>query len=199
MKKINILPNIQELTLEDVSEPLTDYLNTSAILWIQDIRYSTDKLNDIFEAISHRAEKSEEVLPLSGSQLTTGRYLLGKIPDFRLIEFGARSFYPNSRVITFNTTPQPAFNKNFNLLAEDLLSITAERYKNYIISDNEKQIERLTSIFHDINHRITFTPLLKTLHEGFIDRDLKIKCYTDHQLFERFHKYTLQNYFTNRA
>ncbi len=98
LEKINILPNIQELTLEDVSEPLTDYLDSSAILWIQDIRYSTDKLNDIFEAISHRAEKSEEIVPLSGSQLTTGRYLLGKIPDFRLIEFGARSFYPDSRV-----------------------------------------------------------------------------------------------------
>jgi transcription-repair coupling factor (superfamily II helicase) len=199
LEKINILPNIQELTLEDVSEPLTDYLDSSAILWIQDIRYSTDKLNDIFEAISHRADKGEEIVFLSSGQLTTGRYLLGKIPDFRLIEFGARGFYPDSTVITFNTTPQPAFNKNFNLLAEDLLALTKGGYKNYIISDNEKQIERLTSIFHDINQNIRFTPLLKTLHEGFIDRDLLISCYTDHQIFERFHKYTLQNYFSNRG
>ncbi len=199
LEKINILPNIQELTLEDVSEPLTDYLDSSAILWIQDIRYSTDKLNDIFDAISHRADKGEDIVPLSGGQLTTGRYLLGKIPDFRLIEFGPRSFYPDSKVITFNTTPQPAFNKNFNLLADDLLELTAGGYKNYIISDNEKQIERLTSIFHDINSNIRFTPLLKTLHEGFLDRDLLISCYTDHQVFERFHKYTLQNYFSNRG
>ena len=130
LEKINILPNIQELTLEDVSEPLTDYLDSSAILWIQDIRYSTDKLNDIFEAISHRADKGEEIVFLSGGQLTTGRYLLGRIPDFRLIEFGARGFYPDSAVITFNTTPQPAFNKNFNLLAEDLLALNAGGYKN---------------------------------------------------------------------
>jgi transcription-repair coupling factor (superfamily II helicase) len=199
LEKINILPNIQELTLEDVSEPLTDYLDTSAILWIQDIRYSTDKLNDIFEAVSKKEDKGEEIVLLPGGQLTTGRYLLGKIPDFRLIEFGARGFYPDSTIITFNTTPQPAFNKNFNLLAEDLLALTAGGYKNYIISDNEKQIERLTSIFHDINRNIRFTPLLKTLHEGFIDRDLLISCYTDHQIFERFHKYTLQNYFSNRG
>ena len=199
LEKISILPNIQELTLEDVSEPLTDYLDSTAILWIQDIRYSTDKLNDIFEGISHRADKGEEMVFLSGGQLTTGRYLLGKIPDFRLIEFGSRGFYPDSTVITFNATPQPAFNKNFNLLAEDLLELSKGGYKNYIISDNEKQIERLTSIFHDINHSIRFTPLLKTLHEGFIDRDLLISCYTDHQIFERFHKYTLQNYFSNRG
>jgi len=199
LEKINILPNIQELTLEDVSEPLTDYLDSSAIIWIQDIRYSTDKLNDIFEAVAKKEDKGEEIVLLSGGQLTTGRYLLGKIPDFRLIEFGARSFYPDSTVITFNTTPQPAFNKNFNLLAEDLVALTAGGYKNYIVSDNEKQIERLTSIFHDINHNIRFTPLLKTLHEGFIDRDLFISCYSDHQIFERFHKYTLQNYFSNRG
>jgi transcription-repair coupling factor (superfamily II helicase) len=199
LEKINILPNVQELTLEDVSEPLTDYLDSSAILWIQDIRYSTDKLDDIFEAVSKKADKGEEIVFLSGSQLTTGRYLLGKIPDFRLIEFGARGFYPDCTIVTFNTTPQPAFNKNFNLLAEDLLALTAGGYKNYMISDNEKQIERLTSIFHDINRNIRFTPLLKTLHEGFIDRDLLISCYTDHQVFERFHKYTLQNYFSNRG
>jgi transcription-repair coupling factor (superfamily II helicase) len=199
LEKINILPNIQELTLEDVSEPLTDYLDSSAILWIQDIRYSTDKLNDIFDALAKKEDKGEEIVLLSGGQLTTGRYLLGKIPDFRLIEFGARSFYPDSTVIAFNTTPQPAFNKNFNLLADDLLALTAGGYKNYIISDNEKQIERLSSIFHDINLNIRFTPLLKTLHEGFIDRDLLISCYTDHQIFERFHKYTLQNYFSNRG
>ena len=67
------------------------------------------------------------------------------------------------------------------------------------LSDSEKQIERLTSIFHDINHNIRFIPLLKTLHEGFIDRDLQFCCYTDHQIFERYHKYTLQNYFSNRG
>ena len=65
--------------------------------------------------------KSEEVLPLTENQLTTGHYLISKLPEFRMVEFGSRSFYPDSTQYTFNTTPQPAFNKNFNLLAEDLL------------------------------------------------------------------------------
>jgi transcription-repair coupling factor (superfamily II helicase) len=198
-EKINILPNVMELTLEDVSEPLTDYLDASAVLWIYDIRFVTDKLNEIFDSISRRAGKGEEVLPLTTEQLTTGHYLLGKLPEFTLVEFGARSFYTGSISLAFNTSPQPAFNKNFKLLAEDLSTHSENGYKNYIISDNEKQIERLTSIFQDIDRRIRFTALLKTLHEGFIDRDLQITCYTDHQIFERYHKYTLQNYFTNRG
>ena len=77
--------------------------------------------------------------------------------------------------------------------------LTKNEYKNFILSDSEKQIERLTAIFHDINRSIRFHPLLKTLHEGFIDRDLLLCCYTDHQIFERYHKYTLQNYFSNRG
>jgi len=199
LEKISILPNVHELTIEDSGEPITDYLDSATILWIQDIRYITDKLNDIFDNLSHRAGKAEEVLPMESAQLTTGHYLLGKLPEFTLVELGSKSFYPGASPFVFNTVPQPAFNKNFNLLAEDLLSYTESGYKNYIISDSEKQIERLTSIFHDINNHIRFIPLQKTLHEGFIDRDLEIKCYTDHQLFERFHKYTLQNYFTNRG
>ena len=197
--RISILPNVQELKREDVSEPLTDYLDASCVVWISDIRFTADKLNEIYEEISRRAVREEDFLPLTESQLTTGHYLIGKLPEFRVVEFGARSFFPGSLPVVFNTLPQPAFNKNFDLLAEDLLVLSKNEYKNYILSDSEKQIERLTAIFHDINRNIRFQPLLKTLHEGFIDRDLQLCCYTDHQIFERYHKYTLQNYFSNRG
>lgn len=198
LEKISILPNVQELTLEDVSEPLTEYLESSATLWIKDIRYCTDRLNDLYETLSERKE-SEDVVPLSTDQMTTGRYLVSRIPDFNIVELGSRHFYSDSIAVSFNTAPQPAFNKNFNLLADDLLRLTGEGYTNFILSDSEKQIERLTSIFHDINSSIRFTPLLRTLHDGFIDKDLMISAYTDHQIFERYHKYTLHNYFTNRG
>jgi transcription-repair coupling factor (superfamily II helicase) len=198
-EKISILPNVQELTLEDICEPLTDYLDAASVIWISDIRYTTDKLNELYNEVCLRAAKKDEVLPLTENQLTTGHYLLSKLPEFHVVEFGSRSFFPGSRHVGFNTAPQPAFNKNFNLLAEDLLASTHNGNKNYLLSDGEKQIERLTAIFHDINRNIRFQPLLKTLHEGFIDRDLKLCCYTDHQIFERYHKYTLQNYFSNRG
>ncbi len=198
-EKISILPNIQELKSDDISEPLTEYLESSSVVWINDIRFTTEKLNAVYDEISRRSDKNTDIVLLKESHVTTGHYLISKLPDFRIVEFGPRSFYPNSVPVAFNTLPQPAFNKNFNLLADDLLVLTKNEYKNYILSDSEKQIERLTAIFNDINRSIRFTPLLKTLHEGFIDRDLKLTCYTDHQIFERYHKYTLQNYFTNRG
>jgi transcription-repair coupling factor (superfamily II helicase) len=198
-ERISILPNVQELMLEDVSESLTEYLDASAVIWISDIRFTADKLNEIYQEISRRATKNDDILPLTENQLTTGHYILGKLPEFRLVELGSRGFYPGSQLLAFNTAPQPAFNKNFSLLAEDLLALTQSGHRNYILSDSEKQIERLIAIFHDINRHIQFQPLLKTLHEGFIDRDLQLCCYTDHQIFERYHKYTLQNYFTNRG
>ncbi len=197
--RISILPNVQELTLEDISEPLTDYLDNTSVLWISDITFTTARLNEIYDEISRRATKSEEILPLTENQLTTGHYLVGKLSEYRIVEFGSRGFYPGSRPVVFNTSPQPAFNKNFNLLAEDLLSHSQTGYKNFILSESDKQIERLTAIFHDINRNIRFHPFLKTLHEGFIDQDLLLCCYTDHQIFERYHKYTLQNYFSNRG
>src|SRR5512133_2337144 len=188
--KISILPNVQELTLEDISEPLPEYLDSPAIIWISDIRFSADKLNEIYNEIARRSDNKNETLPLTENQLTTGHYLISKLPEFRIVEFGSRSFFPKSTHIEFNTVPQPSFSKNFNLLAEDLLILSKTNYRNFVLSDSEKQIDRLSSIFHDINKAIKFTPLLKTLHEGFIDRDLLVSCYTDHQIFERYHKYT---------
>lgn len=199
LEHISILPNVQELKKEDISEPLTDYLNSSSVVWIHDIRYTTGKLNEIYDETIRRSENKDEIVPVSPDQLTTGHYLISKLPDFNIVEFGSKSFFPNSAEFAFHSVPQPAFNKNFNLLADDLMVLTKNDYRNYILSDSEKQIERLTAIFNDINRNIKFTPLLKTLHEGFIDRDLRVSCYTDHQIFERYHKYTLHNYFSNRG
>ncbi len=196
---ISILPNVQELKREDVSEPLTDYLDHSSVVWIYDIRYTASRLNEIYDETVRRSTPKEEVQTVSEDQLTTGHYLLSKLPDFSVVEFSSRSFFPASVEYKFNSIPQPAFNKNFNLLADDLSILTHNEYNNFILSDSEKQIERLSAIFNDINSSIRFTPLLRTLHEGFIDRDLKITCYTDHQIFERYHKYTLHNYFSARG
>jgi transcription-repair coupling factor (superfamily II helicase) len=198
-ERISILPNVQDLTLEDVSEPLTDYLEEDAVLWIADIPFTLDRMNEIYDAIPRRTGSRDETLPLAENQLTTGHYLATRLPGFRVVELSPRSFFTESRTLAFNTAAQPAFNKQFNLLAENLLALTHDHYSNYLLSDSEKQIERLTAIFNDIDRNIRFQPLLKTIHEGFIDRDLRLCCYTDHQIFERYHKYTLQNYFTNRG
>jgi transcription-repair coupling factor (superfamily II helicase) len=197
--KISILPDVQKLTLEDVSEPITEYLKASSMIWAVDLQLITDRLNEIYHEIARRANNSNEVLPITEDQLTTGNYLIKKLEGFQVVEFGTRGSFSNCTRVAFNTAFQPSFNKNFRMLADDLISHQQNGNRIYISSDSEKQIERLTAIFHDINPHIRFIPLLKTLHEGFIDRDLKVCFYTDHQIFERYHRYALQNYFSNRG
>ncbi|MDR0734086.1 MAG: transcription-repair coupling factor [Dysgonamonadaceae bacterium] len=113
-----------------------------------------------------------------------GRIRLAPAPSERVEEWAG---------ISFQTEPQLSFQKNFDLVASTLKEKTEAGYQIYILSDNEKQIDRIRSIFDDRNDNIAFTPIFKTLHEGFIDKTTRICLFTDHQLFDRFHKYNLKS------
>ena len=101
--------------------------------------------------------------------------------------------------INFNTSVQPIFHKNFDLIAANLKKFINDGYKLYILSDSVKQTDRIAAIFADRADNITFQPVKNTLHEGFIDHDLSIVVYTDHQIFDRFHKYQLRTDYTRRG
>ena len=114
------------------------------------------------------------------------------------IEIGNKSTFNQYDTINFDTLPQPTFNKNFDLLTDDLNERLREGYHIYILAEQVKQTDRLKSIFEDIAHNqnttpISFTAVNSTLHEGFIDRGAKICCYTDHQIFERYHRVTMRS------
>jgi transcription-repair coupling factor (superfamily II helicase) len=113
---------------------------------------------------------------------------------------GSSSLDSSAFIIDFHTRPQPAFNRQFDLLIKDLKSWEAKKYTLYIFAENPRQLERLHTIFEDLRSDIQFTPVALSIHEGFIDEDLKIVCYTDHQLFQRYHKYKVkQAYNKNKA
>ena len=100
----------------------------------------------------------------------------------------------------FNIRPQPAFNRQFNLLIQNLKELEQKKYNLFLFADNPKQLERLHSIFADLNAEIQFTPIPTSIHEGFIDDDLQLVCYTDHQIFQRYHKYKVKQAFSkNKA
>ena len=109
------------------------------------------------------------------------------------LELNHRSSFDSNEAIHFDTLPQPTFNKNFDLLIDDLKQRMSEGYKIYILADQVKQTDRLKAIFDDKESGIHFIPIDHTLHEGFIDRSAKICCYTDHQIFERYHRVTLRS------
>ena len=104
-------------------------------------------------------------------------------------------FEPNEKII-FNSKPQPNFNKNFKLLIENLHENQNAKLENYIFTENPKQIDRFYAIFEDLKADVQFHPVTKALSAGFLDLDLKVACYTDHQIFHRFHKYRLRRGFT---
>ena len=109
------------------------------------------------------------------------------------IELRDKSTFDNYEKLPFDTLPQPTFNKNFDLLISDLQQRISEGYKIYILADQVKQTDRLKAIFDDKESGIQFVAIDHTLHEGFIDRSAKICCYTDHQIFERYHRVTLRS------
>ncbi|MFP5040701.1 transcription-repair coupling factor [Parasediminibacterium sp. JCM 36343] len=123
-----------------------------------------------------------------------------QIQQRHIVEFGYKQHFGNESNITFFTRAQPSFNRQFNLLIEDLKGHEATNYSIYIFAEQVKQLERLHSIFKDLNTEINFVPVPTSIHEGFIDEKLKIVCYTDHQIFQRYHKYKVkQAYNKNKA
>jgi transcription-repair coupling factor (superfamily II helicase) len=143
-------------------------------------------------------------------EFVTAAQVEGELTRFHLVEFGpSAGSRANGRglpggatpfLIDFHTRPQPAFNRQFDLLIKDLKSWENKRYTLCLFAENPRQLERLRTIFEDLKAEVTFNPIPHSIHEGFIDEDLKIVCYTDHQIFQRYHKYRVkQAYNKNKA
>ncbi len=196
-KQISVIPNIQDIHIEEVNDSFTDFLPPSSIIWFDDTLFIKEKINDIFfqttrrENSGHVAEKKEIII--------TGNRLMDECAKFRIAEFGKNGIFDGDYAsFHFNTEPQPVFNKNFELLANKLIENRDNGYETFIISESQSQIDRLRDIFSEVNPEASFTPLLQNLHAGFTDNDLKIAVYTDHQIFDRYHKFKIRGYFTKK-
>lgn len=119
--------------------------------------------------------------------------LMSLVSHFPLVEFGLHNHFTSSAVLDFSSRPQPVFHKNFDLVFADFQKMTDEGYQIFVLSDNLHQTDRLQAVFTDRSQPVQFSPVLKTVHEGFIDDEIKLCCYTDHQIFDRFHRYSLSS------
>lgn len=184
---ITIVPKIVNPDAENKelqqSESIFHYFQHDSRIWIEDLGFVLDRVNEVNLKLN---EQNDHNLVIIKDEI------LEHIKNYPISEFGQKSFFGHQEVV-FNIAHQPAFNKNFELLGNNILENYSKDYTTYILSDNEKQIERLKAIFDDINPDIKFEPVLKTIHEGFIDHDLKVCVYTDHQIFGRYHKFRIKN------
>jgi transcription-repair coupling factor (superfamily II helicase) len=214
LMQVSIIPNVE--TQFDSGEKITlfEFLPENTIVWLKD-----------WDVIKEKIEVQEEDLGLflnrsivDNQQLTeddeddTKIWKDVSLNDFvplatierqvaqrHIVEFGYRPHLANFE-IEFNTKAQPSFNRQFDLLIKDLKTHEAAGYSIYIFAEQVKQLERLHSIFTDLNTEIQFVPVGTSIHEGFIDDELKVVCYTDHQIFQRYHKYKVKQAFSkNKA
>ena len=195
--KISVVPNVRDKVLMEKRESLIDFLPPATTTWINDFEITTNKIQTEFD----KAEKIFLDMTSSLEHLKPEDLFLTKeacaqqLNKKKVVEFGSQSYFKSTTEIEFNQSPQPVFHKNFELLNTNLKEHKAKGYTNIIVANSPKQLERLHTIFEDIGEKQEFFPIIMNLHDGFIDHDLKLVCYTDHQIFERFHRFRLKEGF----
>ncbi len=193
---ISVIPNIQDISIEQVTDCLSDFIPPSAVIWIEDGNYIREKTNDIYNQVIQREEAGQS----AGRKdiVMSGHRLMDELGGFRSLELGKNTAFQKNSVFVFHTEPQPPFNKNFELLAGKLASNKNAGYQTFIVSESQSQIDRLKEIFAEIGPEASFNPLILNLHSGYTDHDLGISVFTDHQIFDRYHKFRIRGYFTRK-
>ena len=202
ISKIAIIPNVSGQYTQDQKIPLLEIFPKDTLVWIKDGDHLLDRLQMCFDKAEEYAQQVAHIEDAKLKEIFRDRAfiypgdLLGYLSDFPIVHFGSTALFQISKRIDFGGKPQPSFNRKFELLIENLHALTADEYESFIFTDSTKQIERFYSIFEDLNAKVHFHPVPKAINVGFIDTALKIACYTDHQIFERFHRYKLRKGFT---
>jgi transcription-repair coupling factor (superfamily II helicase) len=203
IKEVSIVPNINTKFSQDQKVSLFQVLPEDTLIWMRDWQLMLDKLVQCFERAEEFAQTITILDESERAQIFRDRAFIrpgevaADVADHPLIFFTDHAQpLPVQQKISYAAQPQPSFNKNFSLLIEHLQENTKAGITNYILTDNPKQIERFYSIFEDLEAQVDFHPVLKAVHEGFTDQDLGVAVFTDHQIFERFHRYRLKRGFT---
>ena len=196
-KKKNIVI-VPDLGLGDGSDTsFLDFIPQNTVLAVKDFLWLRERMQVIYEeAVAPQAliAQEEGSAPMRlENKLIDGSEFVTRALDFRRLEFGSKPTGTPDASLQFAVTPQPVFHKNFDLVAASFKEYQEKGYTLYICSDSNKQTERIRSIFEDRGDHISFVPVERTLHEGFADNQLRICVFTDHQLFDRYHKYNLKS------
>jgi transcription-repair coupling factor (superfamily II helicase) len=208
--QVNIIPNLStanaELNVEKVS--LLEFLPSNTVTILNDWQFIAGKVEDelehfkLFEYKNYDDDGAESVLTatLTENDFATATTLFEQINQGAVIELGNKNYFSPTNKIVCSTEAQPAFNRQFDLLIKTLQQYEQKQYNIFLFAENAKQLERLHSIFTDLKAEVHVTPIAYAINEGFIDNDLKLICFTDHQIFQRYHKYKVKQAFSkNKA
>jgi transcription-repair coupling factor (superfamily II helicase) len=227
--QVNIIPNLADGPTEVTDDAgskvsLLEFMPDNTVVWLADWGFIKEKIelqaedlaialelhghhsDDASHASQNTATEEEEdrlhiKKEIDANDFVTAQGLEQALLLRHTVELGSKAYLSTDvATIRYATKPQPAFNRNFDLLIKNLQEHERKKYNIFLFADNPKQLERLHVIFTDLKAEVQVTPIPVSIHEGFIDEDLQLLCYTDHQVFQRYHKYKVKQAFSkNKA
>ena len=210
-KKITIIPNVENKFFQENRESFLEYISDNTIIFIQNTDLLLSKLDKLFVKASEIFDNLNATINHVEPEqlfLNQGEFLKKSL-DFTIVELASKPFFAiptkeGTKTFDFHIKPQPSFNKQFDLLLNNLNDNHFNGYKNYLFCSNDNQAKRFHDIFNSLdeanseNIRKQYNTIVLPIYEGFIDEENQIACYTDHQIFERYHKFSIKNNYSKK-
>lgn len=208
VQQVTVIPNIQTQFNSRDKTSLFQLMPENTLIWVKDLegllainQKCFEKALFVADRLQREQVKDEDTeFAKDINTYINSDDLLRDMLVHGIVEFGTHSYFNHAPIYPYIASPQPSFNKNFDLLTKDLKNNQLNGITNYLFTGSERQANRLIGIFDDLKTKFQYVPLVEALHQGFIDRGLHIACYTDHQIFDRYHKYQIkQGYSKEKA
>jgi transcription-repair coupling factor (superfamily II helicase) len=199
VKKITVIPNMENKMTEETRESFFKYIAQKTVLFVKDTEQFSTTINTLFNKAIHTFSQLDSEVKFSSPEalFCTSEELQNQINTFTSVFIETTK--SSEATVHFNILPHPSFNKQFNLLIEHLNTQADKGFTNYIFCSNQQQAQRFKDIFSDIETKISQVSIeVFPLYQGFVDNDSKIVCYTDHQIFERYHKFHIKNTYSKK-
>ncbi|WP_394336009.1 transcription-repair coupling factor [Aurantibacter aestuarii] len=196
IKKITIIPNVATKVFDETRQSFLSYISSKTVVFSKNAEILCSRIDDFFSKAEETFKTLSEAIKHNEPKdlFCNSALLRSQLETFSLVEFGSNYYFQLTEgTIQFNTSPQPAFNKQFNLLIDNLNSNHNKGYTNYITCVSEQQAKRFKDIFDDAEAKVHYQTIQLSLHQGFVNEDIKVAVYTDHQIFERYHKFKIKN------
>lgn len=200
LNSISIMPDLQKHEIVAEKQPFTSFVPENSVFWINHVISSVEQMNielsRAIEAYSHLRDNNSRIDP--AHLFVSGDDFFDRLLVFNTIEFGTSFSFIPTAVMHFASSPQPSFNRNFDMLTSNLHHNMYDGIENIIFTGSGKQSERLKAILADFylkdrkKNQLDYSTISRPIHEGFTDKELKIACYTDHQIFDRYHRFHLR-------